>query len=759
MEDTQHISRRKFLKMASLGAGAAILSACSAAAPAPPAAQGAATSAPAAAAPTTAPTTAPATGAATAAPAAEAVTAAAPATAAAAATSPAAAGGLQGPVPYPEGQVVAGGQQAKLFNLDQIMVYKKLDKYSEPEDVAKAVKAGKLPPVDQRLPETPQVLRNAFFSNGPGVYGGVMRDIWAAPTEGWNWAAGAIQGWFGTNSILEEPLVMTGPMWLRGDKVEPVPNLAKDWKWSDDGRTLTMNLVKGIKWSDGKPFTADDVMFTWNDIILDPNVARAPTKRSTWQIDGKDINLEKVDDYTIKWTFPVARPAYTMYFMNERNWSVAPAHVHKPFHPKYNKSADYQKFQDDLPPNALPVVTMGPWTVVDYKTDELMVFRRNPYYWKVDENGQQLPYLNEIVFEKAATGVIRTGKVMAGAADHTNVENPSTFREVATRAQDPNAPFRLEWGPETLGFSLLINQSLNFGTTDDRTKELRKLFRDVRFRRALTQAIDRDGIAKSVAEGPFFRAWPGGLYPGSQFFDRESTVYYPFSPDSSKALLAEIGFKETDSNGILKWPSGPLAGQPVVVGLVAAQDAEGVGTIAEAVATLFKQIGIQVNYRQLQGNALSALDTNGQWDMRVSRMGQEWGVPNVRYRDVVPLSLEAPVFSRAAQGVDRPLQDFEKQMVDIVKQFVNEPDVAKQKELMKRYQKLHTENVYTLGVVIGRYALGMSKTIKNVPVGAPAFLYQWDYDNYMPEQLWIAKEDQGKVQETRPGVLPSYKST
>jgi peptide/nickel transport system substrate-binding protein len=443
--------------------------------------------------------------------------------------------------------------------------------------------------------------------------------------------------------------------------------------------------------------------------------------------------------------------------MNENYIRIAPQHIHKPFHPKYNPQSDYQKFQDDLPPNALPVVTIGPWTVVDYKTDELMIFRRNPYYWKVDESGKQLPYLNEVIFEKAATGVIRTTKVMAGAADHTNVENPSTFREVATRAADPNAVFRLEWGPETLGFSLLVNQSLNFGATDDRAKELRKMFRNTKFRQALTYAIDREGVAKSVADGPFFRAWPGGLYPGSQFFDVDSTVYYPFSVDSSKALLAEVGFKETNSDGILLWPDGPLKGQPLLIGLVAGQDADGVGTIAEALVTLFKQVGIQINYRLTESNALNNMNTSGTWDMQVSRMGQEWGVPNVRYRDIAPQAIESPVFDRAAEGVDRPLQDFEQQLVDIVKQFQAETDSAKQKELMKQYQKLHTENVYTLGVVIGRYALGMSKTIKNVPIGAPAFFYQWDYDNYIPEQFWIPTADQGKVPETQPNVIPTYK--
>ncbi|HWQ14508.1 MAG TPA: ABC transporter substrate-binding protein, partial [Roseiflexaceae bacterium] len=653
--------------------------------------------------------------------------------------------------------VMAGSREPKLFKLEEMMQYRKLDSYSEPEYIAKLVAEGKLPPVAERLPEEPQVIPNTFFSDGPGEYGGVMRDVWAAPTEGWNWAAGVSQGWFGIEAIVQEPLLMIGPIWMRGDKIEPVPNLVKSWTWSDDGFQLTMDLVRGIKWSDGVPFTADDVMFTWEDIILDPGVARAWTKRSAWQIDGKDITLEKVDDFTIRWTFPVPNPTYKLFDMRELDWSVAPKHVLQDFHPRYNPSSDYQKFEDALPPNQLPVVTMGPWVPVEYKTDEIMIFRRNPYYWKVDESGKQLPYLNEIIFEKAATGVIRTTKVLAGAADHTNVENPSTYREVATRAQDPNAPFRIEWGPETLGFSLLVNQAAEFGTTDERSKELRKLFRDVRFRRALTQAIDRDGIAKAVADGPFFRAWPGGLYPGSQFFDINSTVYYPFHPDTSRALLAELGFTEKGADGILLWPSGPLQGQPLVVGLGAVEDQEGSPTIAEALVTLFKDIGIQVNYRKIQATVWDQQSREtGQWELQVNRMGQEWGVPNVRYRDIAPVTLESPSWNRASADVRRELQPFEEELVKLAQQMPQESDSGKQKELMAQYQKLHTENVYTIGVVIGRYGLGMAKRIKNVPIGCPAFFYQWDYNNFIPEQLWVPASEQSQVPETKPDTIPEY---
>src|SRR5690606_18382032 len=161
-------------------------------------------------------------------------------------------------------------------------------------------------------------------------------------------------------------------------------------------------------------------------------------------------------------------------------------------------------------------------------------------------NGCQLPYLDEVQFTYSRTGTTRTLNTIAGTADHSNVENIETMDETVRQAQNPDSPFRVEWGPETLAFNVEANHAKYLGVAYDRGRAVRDLLIDTRFRRALPQAIDRDGLARSLTNGPFFRAWPGGIFPGSQFYDVNSVVYYPFSPETSKALLAEIGLEDTD---------------------------------------------------------------------------------------------------------------------------------------------------------------------------------------------------------------------
>ena len=657
------------------------------------------------------------------------------------------------PIPYPEG-VQLGDVPVVLFNLDEMLRYGALDSYSEPEWVTALVEAGELPPVEERLPENPQIILESGMSDGLGVYGGVWRDYAGVATEGWNLCARQTQGWFGINYIYGEALLKSGPTFLRKDALEPLPNLATDWEWSEDGYQLTMNILRGAKWSDGHPFGVHDIMFTWEHIILDDNV-NSWTNRSSWQIGGEDITLEAVDDDTILWTFPAPRPVQRLFDMDFLQFNVCAEHVYAPMHPAFNDESDYDTFTTFQGQADLPVASMGPWVATDYQIDEFMVMRRNPYYWKVDSAGNQLPYLDEVTFEKGDGGVGRTLGTLAGSIDHTNLENPSTYVEAITRSQDDDAHFRIEWSAgETLPFSLLFNLSSTLGVQDERDAALRELFRDQRFRRAVQHAVDGDGIGQAIVRGPFTRGFAGGLTPGSAYFDIDAVVYYPYSPESAQALLAEIGLEDTDGDGILNFTDGPAAGENVVIVVGANSDQAAAMQMGEALVLLLQEVGIQVNFRPQESTVTNSNWTTGAWEAHIARLTSgEFTVPFTRCSDLGPVTDLTPNWHRADAG-SRELLDFEPELIEIINEFCLEPDLDARKALMSRYNQIFTENVYNVGGIISRFGLALAKRFKNIPVGTPPNYYQWTWGNVIPEAVWVSPDDQ--IDQIFPGTVPVY---
>ncbi len=198
---------------------------------------------------------------------------------------------------------------------DSILEFKALPEYREPEWVTeKFVKAGKLPPVAERLPKEPMVYKTGNMPDGMGVYGDVMRHVIGGRPEGWNYSAGQTQGWGGIDIGMFECLTRTAPLFqVEADDMEPLPNLAKSWDWSEDGRKLTMHLIEGAKWSDGDPFDADDVMFYWEDNVLDSSVS--PLNGATPETFGEGTTLKKIDQYTVEWSFKEAFPRQHLFAM------------------------------------------------------------------------------------------------------------------------------------------------------------------------------------------------------------------------------------------------------------------------------------------------------------------------------------------------------------------------------------------------------------------------------------------------------------
>ena len=210
---------------------------------------------------------------------------------------------------------------------------------------------------------------------------------------------------------------------------------------------------------------------------------------------------------------------------------------------------------------------------------------------------------------------------------------------------------------------------------NERDQALRDLFRDQRFRRAVQHAVDGDGVGQAVIRGPFMRAFAGGITPGSPYFDIDSVVYYPYSPDSARAALtgSELGFEDTDGDGIVNWTDGALAGENLVVVLNTSVAAEATGQIGDAFVLLMQDVGVQVNLQPLQGPAAGDAITTGTWEMRVDRAGQEYTTSFTRCRDLGPVTDLSPDFHRA-DGGSRDLLDFEVEIVEIVNEFCLEPD-------------------------------------------------------------------------------------
>ncbi|MCQ8871708.1 ABC transporter substrate-binding protein [Mesorhizobium sp. LMG17149] len=650
------------------------------------------------------------------------------------------------PTPFPaEGKI-------NYVARDSILEFKALPEYHEPDWVTeKYVKTGKLPPVKDRLPKEPLVFKKGNMQDGIGVYGDTMRHVIGGRPEGWNYGAGQTQGWGGIDIGLSECLTRTAPLFqVEAKDTEPLPNLARSWDWSSDGHKLTMHLIEGAKWSDGVPFNADDVMFYWDDEVVDPNVS--PLNGATPETFGVGTTLKKIDDYTVEWTFKDAFPKQYLYAMAYGTFCPGPAHILKPHHPKYSKNT-YDQFKNAFPPEFMNMPVMGGWVPVEYRPDDIIVMRRNPYYWKVDEKGNQLPYLNELHY-KLSTWADRDVQAVAGAADFSNLEQPENFVASLKRAAEANAPARLAFGPRLIGYNLRFNFSANgWGNPDERGQAIRELNRNEDFRKAVTMALDRKALGDSLVKGPFTAIYPGGLSSGTSFYDRASTVYYPFDLEGAKAELAKAGLKDTDGDGFVNFPSGTAGGKNVEIVMLVNNDYTTDKSLAEGVVAQMEKLGLRVVLNGLNGTQRDASQYSGRFDWLVRRNEQELTSVVQNTVQLAPVGPRTSWDHRAPENGEVDVMPFEKDLVDIVNKFVSTQDNDQRASLMKQFQKISTEHVYNVGLTEYPGALIVNKRFSNIPQGTPIFMFNWAEDSIIRERVFVAADKQAKY-ELFPEELP-----
>ncbi|MBM1220793.1 ABC transporter substrate-binding protein [Ponticoccus sp. SC2-23] len=652
--------------------------------------------------------------------------------------------------PPPAPEFSAQGEPV-FVNRSDMFEYRALESYNEPEFVSAFVEAGMLPPVAERLPAEPMVYKAGNMPDGIGDYGGTLRHVIGGRPEGWNYWGGQSQGWGGIDIGMTECLTRTGPLFtINPEDLEPMPNLAKSWEWSDDGMMLTVNLIEGAHWSDGDPFDTEDIDFYWNDIVMNGEVT--PLNGATQTTYGEGTTLEIVDDYTFTMTFTTAFPESVLYNFAYGNFCPGPSHVLKPVHPSYSDNT-MEQFINAFPPEDMGFPVMGAWVPVEYRADDIIVLRRNPYYWKVDEEGNQLPYLDEVHY-RLSTWADRDVQAVAGTGDFSNLEQPENYVESLRRSAEDDAPARLAFGPRTIGYTLYPNLSGNgWGEPDERAQAVRELNRNADFRKGITQAMDRVRLGESLVKGPFTVQYPGGLYAGTSYYDEASTVFYPYSLESARAHFEAAGLADTDGDGFYNWPEGMMDGGNVQITILANTDYQTDRNLAEGVVAMLEEAGIQAALNLLTGNDRDAAQNSGRYDWMVLRNGTSLITVVQNTTELAPVGAQTSLNHRANADGELDLLPWEQEMVDVVNAFIGSRDAAERSELMSQYQRLYTENLYGVGLTAYPGALIINKRFANIPAGAPIFMYNWAEDNIIRERVYVPADAQAD-HELHPNTLP-----
>lgn len=614
---------------------------------------------------------------------------------------------------------------------------------------AKILGNADLPAVADRLPAEPLVV---MPYETIGQYGGAITGI-SKGTES------------GTSDLLSVRHVNF--VRYADDLQTVVPNVAKAWDWNEDKTVLTITLREGHKWSDGEPFTAEDVAFWYNDLLLNPDILEKTPDR--WLFAGEPIKVEAVDDVTVRMTFPVSTPGILNRFAVDYGQPFQPKHFLGQFMPKYNENADalaqeygfangaeavdfYYGGSDwkDVPSPLLKdaekataigravVPTLESYIVVD-ESSEGRKLVANPYFHQVDTAGNQLPYINEIVETYIGDKEVQNLKVMNGEV---------VWKQQAIFLEDfPLLKENEAKGNYTIQFAPTLGENIFFSfnrTHDDEV--LREIFNDVRFNRAMSLAMNRDEINEIVylGQGTPMQGVPAEPKTVSFISDDILNKDISYDVEGAKALLAEMGLKDSDGDGTLERSDG----KPLVIRLV--YSSQGVPVkMMELVRDYWTAVGVRVDLKEVTSDEYRASGNNNDLDLTTWKYDGNAG-PTISQDTTVFVPPFGDFFnpgtgakwaawkqSGGAEGIEPPA-DIQK-LWDLSEQFIQaEFGSDASNEIGEEIVKIHTDNMLKIGTVGDIVAPFLWRNdLQNVkPIKSKTYDFYWTYP-YRPSQWWL----------------------
>jgi peptide/nickel transport system substrate-binding protein len=369
------------------------------------------------------------------------------------------------------------------------------------------------------------------------------------------------------------------------------PALAESWTNSPDGKTWTFKLRKNLRWSDGEPLTADDVIFTWNDVIYNTNIDTVT--RDPFIVDAKPFVVTKLDDLTIQVVTPQIYAPFLIAF--GAGVPIMPKHV-------LAKSVADGTFTSAYGINSDPakVIGNGPYRLKEYMPAQYTRLERNPYFFEVDKKGQRLPYFDDIVFTVVPDLNAMSLRFLSGESDVDDFIYPYEYDHF--KAEAAKGKFTLlEPGVGLEKSFFWFNQNTNVDKSGKPYVDAKKLkwFRDVKFRQACSYAIDREGIIKSIYSGRGVPAY-GFLTPGDQGWFDSDIKQYPRDLDKARALLKEIGIVDRDGDGIAE----DAEGNKIEFALNTNTGNGAREKTAVLIAADLKNLGFKVTFQPIEFNTL-----------------------------------------------------------------------------------------------------------------------------------------------------------
>ena len=489
------------------------------------------------------------------------------------------------------------------------------------------------------------------------------------------------------------------------------PALAKSWSVSRDGRQYTLQLRRGVRFSDGEPFNADDVIFSFQ-VYLDEKVDSS--QRDLLLVGGKPITVVKVDDYAVR--FELAQP----YAAAERLFdsiAILPRHL---LQGGYRAGGLAQAWSLSMAPGEF--AGLGPFRLKEYVAGQRVVLERNPYYWKADRAGNPLPYLNEVVFlfvPSEDAQVIRFQSADTDVLSRFSAENFALLQK-----QQGVKGYHLD----DLGAGLEYN-FLFFNMNDLSASALPEIaqkqawFQDLRFRQAVSAAIDREGIVRLVYSGRATPIW-AQVTPGNKLWLDDKIARPARSPERARQLLQSAGFSWKSDGALID-----AHGKPVEFSILTSSSNAQRTKIATIVQDDLSQLGMTVQVVPLEFRAMV--------DRLLNTHNYEAAVMGLVSGDADPTS-EMNVWLSSGEThlwhprQEKPAMPWESEMDRLMEQQLVTLDYAKRKSLYDRVQEIVAEELPVICLVSPNILVGAANRVGNLH---PAILVPYALWNI--EQLYV----------------------